>query len=140
MNPEEPQYTPIDEKVHQRILNDWLPNLDRILERRKITKRLMVVVILVPILLTVFAFVYMAMTGSFDAIGALSTTPLQAFTAIGFVYLGKLQACDDKIFAVRCKVQLGHLEPLLEGLKEISCYGQFNGLFKDMKEMFQQNN
>lgn len=64
---------------------------------------------------------------------------LMTAIAVVFVYIGKLQACDDVIPLVTCAVYIGCKNQLATSIQRLECYGNFEGLINNVKSILAQS-
>lgn len=119
-------------EVQRRLKEDFLPHLDELLIGRNKTQKLMSLIIMVPCaLLIVWLIKGMIFDNEFYVVTFSTLLPL---IAISFVYLGKLQSCNDQIFSIKLSVIAGTDEVLRKSFgKSLTCMGNFEGLIKEMK-------
>lgn len=131
--------TPINPDTQNLLRKEWVPRLDRLREQRRPLRNVMIGIILAPLVLALAIVVRMVFFSDdrswFE--GSL-IFGLISFSAVFFVYLGKLQACDDAIHEIICTVFLGYVEPLLRAIKKVTCYSQFRGIIDDVGKIFKQ--
>lgn len=130
-------YTPVPPDILQRLIDHWLPELRSVQDRRRGTRRLMVLLFLIPPALMLAVFAYAVVNGEVNVFRSSSALAmLSGWVAVAFVYFGKLQACDDVIQQISLAVYLGFTEPILEAIPNLSCYSKFRGVIADVRHIF----
>jgi len=132
-------YTKIDSEVQDCLINDWLPRLHNLEKARKPKRKLMVAIILIPLVIALIVFIIGMLINIINEefkLNFIIISIIGGYSAVCFVYLGKLQSCDDTVLIIDMTVKLGYIEPLLKVIAKISCYGSFQSLIKEMGNIF----
>ncbi len=117
--------------IQECLINEWLPRLYNLKNERKPIQRLMVIIIIFPLVIVTGLLLHMFIT-DFSLIESSLMTAFFTLSAIAFVYLGKLQACNDVILEIDFAIRLGNLDYLLRAIPKISGFGSFQNLIKEM--------
>jgi hypothetical protein len=96
-------------------------------------QRLMCVVLLVPLILMVVLVAHMLIVENFHWVEGAITTSLLGVSALCFVYLGRIQACNDDLILIELAVIKGDEELLYKAISKISCFGSFREILSDVK-------
>ena len=96
---------------------------------------LMVVILLLPLVFAVLLVVYMFIQEDLNAVLTIISGLLFGLSALVFVYLGKMQQCNDVLELIPALVYIGDKGPLLKALPLLSCLGDFREILQDLKEI-----
>lgn len=134
----------MDREVQERLLREWLPQVQRLPRARRFIHRLMISVLLSPFLLFIlFAIFCIARSSQFTlGSGSLATTilgVLLGLSALCFFYLGKLQECEDNILLIQFALIAGDQQRLYAVISHITCYGSFRSILKDARDILPKN-
>ncbi|MCI0637946.1 MAG: hypothetical protein L0Y72_23775 [Gemmataceae bacterium] len=96
----------------------------------------MICVLLLPLLSAVLLLIYLLFVSE-DANWVHGTTAMSllGLSSLGFVYLGKLQACSDGLLAIELAVLTCDQDGLTKAISTLSCYSRFGGLLNDVKRL-----
>lgn len=129
-------YTPLQPETRDMLVEQWLPELLAVRDRRRGIRRAMVASFVTPLVLIVAGIVWSVARG--DPISLFEGSAfvlLSGWSAVSFKYLGKLQACDDALTEISLTVRLGFVEPMLKAIPKLSCYSQFEGVIADVRNI-----
>ncbi len=102
--------------------------IEDVLKGRKVIKWIMSSLIILPFILVAAGCVVAFINN--DAKIALLISPVLSISALAFVYVGKLQDCDDRMHQYKIIVVASQdIETIVKSSKIISCYGKFDGIF-----------
>ena len=125
----------IGKEERELLIKIWIPRIDRIVERRAFVRRAMVFFMCAPFvvfLLLLACLLVIGDTGFLLKSSALLSIFL-GLAAVGFVYLGKMQACDDILESVTAVVILGDRTLIMASMDRLSCLGRMDNLLRDLK-------
>lgn len=128
-------FTPIQPDTLKRLIDHWLPELHAVRDRRRGIRRLMIFLFSLPLGLTLAGAIAAYVKGSVSLTDGGALMFLSGWAAVAFVYLGKLQACDDVVHEISLTVYLGFIEPMLGAVRKLSCYSKFRGVIADVRNI-----
>jgi hypothetical protein len=123
----------LDEKTHKLLIEEWLPGVRDLKRQRRPIFWIMLCVILVPLALAI-GLLLSRILGKTEidlATGAICAL-LLGVSSIAFVYLGRLQRCNDIISIIELAVFVGDKDNIFVSVSNVSCFGKMQGLIKDM--------
>ncbi|MBN2774224.1 MAG: hypothetical protein JXR31_08240 [Prolixibacteraceae bacterium] len=121
----------INTNTQKTLIDDWLPKLDNLRKERKFIHHIMLGIIIFPLIIVICLIIHMILT-DFNILEGSLMSIFISLSAITFVYLGKLQACDDVILQIDLAVRLGDKDFLLRSISKITCYGSFKNLINEV--------
>lgn len=126
----------IDPKTRKRLIEHWLPRVRELERNRRPIFRLMVGVLLIPLALAILLVANQVfILKDIDAFQSTLSSILIGLSALTFVYLGKLQKCNDVLVIVEGTVHLGDRDAILDAMSNLSCLGGFKEIFEDAKNI-----
>ena len=120
MNESVENYTPIQPDTLKRLIDYWLPELHAVRDRRRGMRRLMIFLFSLPLALALAGAIAAYLKGSVSLTEGGALMFISSWAAVSFVYLGKLQACDDAVYEISLTVYLGFVEPMLKAVPKLS--------------------
>lgn len=128
-----------NEKLGPEVVKDlrayWVPQLREIRQRRQFMIRLMVFLLFVPILFSAALagyLIYEAVANENVLIELAAILLLiLGVPAFSFVYIGKLQQCNDSLVQIELFVHLRDRLGLINALSKIECLGGLKEILDD---------
>ena len=126
----------IDSKTRKRLEEQWLPRVRELERRRRPIFRLLVAILLIPLVLAILLVAnQIFILKDIDGFQSTLSSFFIGLSAFTFVYLGKLQKCNDVLVIVEGTVYLGDRDAILEAMSNLSCLGGFREIFEDVKKI-----
>jgi len=125
--------TSLDDATKQLLAEQWLPRLRELREQRKPMIRLMIGTLLAPLAVALLIVASLIINQDLPIFKAGVSSILLGLSAIAFVYLGKIQNCNDVIVVIECSVYLGDRDQLIKSISNISCLGKMQDLLRDSR-------
>ncbi len=123
----------LDEETKRLLMELWLPRVRELRDQRKPVFFVMLFIMLVPMFAAIAMlaqqyFLIQKLDLGQSGLSAL----LLGVSALAFVYLGRLQQCNDVIVAIEFTVILGDREQIIKCIGNISCFGKMQDLLRDI--------
>jgi uncharacterized membrane protein len=126
---------PLDSDTKQLLTEQWLPRVRELRDQRKPIVRIMICTILVPLVAALAIVLYQILTKDLDVYKTGLCGALLGLAAIAFVYLGRLQNCNDVIVVIEFSVYLGERDQIIKAIGNISCFGKMQDLLRDIRPL-----
>lgn len=120
--------------VQTRLRQEWLPVLRQVREQRRPMRLLLIAIVLIPLVCVVVLLNHM-WERDLKSAEVVIAGGLMTVVATAFIYLGKIQACDDVLPRIECAILLGYMELLVEATADLGCYGQLKGVIEDARKI-----
>ena len=125
----------IDPKTRKRLIEQWLPRVRELERSRRPIFRLMMAILLIPLVLAILLVAnQIFVMKDIDAVQSTVSSIFVGLSALTFVYLGKLQKCNDVLVIVEGTVHLGDRDAILTAMSNLYCLGSFREIFEDVKK------
>jgi len=120
----------IDDETKRLLSEQWIPRLRELRSQRKPIFLLMACLLLVPLVAAGAVFVqqFWGADGGLNLKASGISGMLLGVSAIPFVYLGRLQSCNDVLVVVEFSVLMGDRDQLVKSISNISCFGKMQDL------------
>jgi hypothetical protein len=129
--------TKLDPEIQSRLIELWLPRLQDLKRQRQPLQRLMIAILLVPLVSAVLVVAHMIyalfMSSPVGGIELTAAGSLLGLSCFCFLYLGKIQACNDQLVEIEFALVMGDQTHLRRALSQLTCMGAFKGIFSDAK-------
>ncbi len=127
----------MDPSTRSRLKEEVLPMLDRVRQDRRPMRLLLIGITVVPLILAVTLVAHQMWRGDWKMVELLITGAFMTTTGTAFVYLGKLQSCDDVLTRIELVVRMdGNEEHLEKATQDLGCYGTFHGVVEHVRKTF----
>jgi hypothetical protein len=123
----------LDQETKLVLIEQWLPRVRELRDQRKPIFIIMTCIIIVPLVATIALLLQQVLTKEIDFMKLGISGLLLGISAIPFVYLGRLQQCNDVIVAIELQVILGDREQIIKSIASISCFGKMQDLLRDIR-------
>ena len=123
----------LDEETKRLLIEQWLPRVRDLRNQRKPVFFVMLFIMVVPILAAIAMLAPQILTQKLDLGQSGLSGLLLGVSALAFVYLGRLQQCNDVIVAIEFTVILGDREQIIKSISSISCFGKMQDLLRDIR-------
>jgi len=123
----------LDEETKRLLIEQWLPRVRDLRNQRRPVFFVMLFIMLVPMFAAIAMLVPQILTQKLDLGQSGLSGLLLGVSALAFVYLGRLQQCNDVIVAIEFTVILGDREQIIKSISSISCFGKMQGLLRDIR-------
>jgi hypothetical protein len=123
----------LDDTQKQLLMEQWLPRLRDLRDQRKPIIRLMIGTLLAPLAASLLIVISLIINQDLYIFKAGISSILLGLSALAFVYLGKLQNCNDVIVVIECSVYLGDRDQILKSISNVSCLGRMQDLLHDSR-------
>jgi len=90
-------------------------------------------IILVPMLVAIAMLAPQVLNRDWDLERSGLSGLLMGVSSLAFVYLGRLQQCNDVIVAIEFTVILGDRDQIIKSISSISCFGKMQDLLRDIR-------
>jgi hypothetical protein len=131
----ESSLVPLDEATKHVLTEQWLPRVRALRDQRKPITLVMMAIILVPVAVMLPIVVYLTVNNQLDILKAGVCGLVLGLPAIAFVYLGRLQSCNDVIVIIEFSVYLGDRDQIIKAISNIACFGKMQDLLRDIKPL-----
>jgi hypothetical protein len=123
----------LEPAVKAELIDQWLPRLRDLKRERKPLLWIMLALLIVPVVLAISIVAYQLLNNNLglDKVGLCSL--LLGLSSISFVYVGKLQACNDSLTFIEYYVIRGDKKLIDNSISNISCFGSMRGIFQDIR-------
>ncbi len=129
----------IDPEIQARLINEWLPRLRELRHERRPLQLLMIIVLLTPLVVVLTIVVHTILSGaSLDWTKGSVSVMLLGISCLCFVYLGKLQECNDRLLIIEFAVLEGDQERLHRAVSMLTCFGRLRRILEDAKRVIRQ--
>jgi hypothetical protein len=125
----------LDSTTKQLLEEQWLPRLRDLRDQRKPMIRLMIGTLLVPLVVALLIVLSLILNQDLAIFKAGVCTLLLGVSALAFVYLGKIQNCNDVLVVVELQVYLGDRDQIIKSISNISCLGKMQDLLRDARPL-----
>src|SRR4051812_49001151 len=130
----------LDPKVHKCLKEEWLPRLIDLGSRRRPMQRLMIGILLIPLILSVVIIVHVIfISKDYKWVEGVVVTFLLGLSSVCFVYIGKIQACNDELLAIEYAVIVGDQALLIDMISKLGCFGSFREILNDARRLAVQH-
>ena len=128
----------LDNAQKQLLMEQWLPRLRDLRDQRRPIIRIMIGTLLAPLAVALAIVVSLIVNQDLAIFKAGVSSILLGLSAIAFVYLGKLQDCNDVIVFIECSVYLGDKDQILKSISNVSCLGRMQDLLRDSRPFWKE--
>jgi hypothetical protein len=97
----------LDTATQRALIRQWLPQLRELRDQRKAMIRVMVCTIMAPVVVALGVILFTVFTHNLDLLTSGLAGLLLGVSALAFVYLGKIQNCNDILIIIEFTVYLG---------------------------------
>jgi hypothetical protein len=131
--------TPIDPKLHKLLIEQFVPRLRQVKNDRRSMQLVMIVVLLIPLLVSVvLVFRTLVAGGESKLEEGVIATGLLGVSSVCFIYLGKIQSCNDELLDIELAVFEGDQDRLHDTISKLGCLGNLRGILNDVRRITTQ--
>jgi hypothetical protein len=123
----------LDSDIKQLLTEQWLPRVRELRDQRKPIARVMICMIVMPLVAAFAIVAYQILTGNLDVYKTGMCALLLGPAAVSFVYLGRLQSCNDVIVVIELSVLMGERDQIIKAVTNITCFGKMQDLLRDIR-------
>jgi hypothetical protein len=128
----------LDAATQRALIRQWLPQVRELRDQRKAMIRVMVCTIMAPVVVALGMIVFTVATHHLDLLTSGLAGLLLGVSSLAFIYLGKIQNCNDVLIVIEFTVFLGDRDQLLKSITNISCLGKMQDLLQDVRVLLKE--
>lgn len=125
----------LDDETKRLLIEQWLPHVRALRDQRRPYITMMLALIILPVVIALLITGYMLLTNQLNFRGLGGSGLILGVSAIAFVYLGKLQSCNDTIIIIEGVVMLGDRDQIIKSISMITCLGKMQDLLREIRPL-----
>ena len=129
----------LDEATILLLREQWFPRLSEIKTDRRNIVKIMMLMLVFPIVSVFIVFAYEVIKDDINIKLISLLSIMLGLSAVAFIYIGRLQSCNDQIAIIEFYVYTGDRDKIIKSISIISCLGSMQGILKDTMSILKGN-
>ena len=127
--------TSLDDATKQLLVEQWLPRLRELPDRRKPMLWLMTAILLIPIATAFGILISLLFSQQYMVLKAGICAPLLGVSALAVDFYRRIQSCNDVLLEIEFQILLGDRDKIVHSISNISCLGRIQSVLNEARPL-----